>query len=75
MVIYRDKEQQGSSFLVGSFGNRDNVTAPIQFRKRDSPSILKEDFSSRTDPSIFTSMAPELLNRSNGRGSVFPALK
>ena len=75
MVIYRDKEQQGSSFLVGSFGNRDNVTAPIQFRKRDSPSILKEDFSSRTDPSIFTSMAPELLNRSNGTVSVFPALK
>ena len=75
MVIYRDKEQQGSSFLVGSFGNRDNVTALIQFRKRDSPSILKEDFSSRTDPSIFTSIAPELLNRSNGTGSVFPALK
>ena len=29
------------------------------------PSILKDDFSSRTDPSIFTSIEPLLLNQSN----------
>ena len=30
-----------------------------------NPSILKDDFSSRTDPFIFTSIAPVLLHPSN----------
>ena len=30
-----------------------------------NPSILKDDFSSRTDPSILTSIAPVSLHRSN----------
>ena len=30
-----------------------------------NPSILKDGFPSRTDPSIFTSIAPVLLDRSN----------
>ena len=30
-----------------------------------NPSILKDDFSSRTDPSIFTLIAPVSLERSN----------
>ena len=30
-----------------------------------NPSILKNDFSSTTDPFIFTSIAPVLLDRSN----------
>ena len=30
-----------------------------------NPGILKDDFSSRTDPSIFTSMEPLLLDQSN----------
>ena len=38
------------------------------FEEKDNPSILKDDFSSRTDPSIFTSVAPELLDRSNETG-------
>ena len=38
-------------------------------------SILKDDFSSRTDPSIFTSIEPLLLDRSNETSWVFPALK
>ena len=33
--------------------------------KKDKPSILKDDFSSRTAPSIFTSIAPLLLDWSN----------
>ena len=54
---------QGSNFLGGSYINRDNVRAPIQYgRERVNPSILKDDFSSRTDPSIFTSIAPVLRN-------------
>ena len=33
--------------------------------KKDNPSILKDDLSSRTDPSIFTLIAPVLLDWSN----------
>ena len=45
---------QGSIFVGGSFSNRDNVKAPIQFRRvKVNPSILKDDFSSRKNPSIF----------------------
>ena len=33
--------------------------------ERVNPSILKDDFSSKTDPSIFTSVAPVLLDLSN----------
>ena len=68
------RTNQGSNFLEGSFGNRDNIRAPIQFR-REKPNILKDDFSSTTEPSIFTSIAPELLDRSNKTKWVFISLK
>ena len=54
--LYRTN--QISNFLGGSFSNRDNVRASIQFRREIQPqSILKDDFSWRTDSSIFTSKA------------------
>ena len=58
---------QGSKFSGGSCSNRDNVKVPIQFRRENQPqpSILKDDFSSRTDPSIFTSIGPVSLGWSN----------
>ena len=68
------RTNQGSNFLEGSFGNRDNIRAPIQFR-REKPNILKDDFSSTTEPSIFTSIAPELLDQSNKTKWVFISLK
>ena len=39
------------------------------------PSILKDDFSSKADPPIFTSTAPVLLERPNKTSSEFQALK
>ena len=73
--IYRDTEHSQketswnkfvSNFLGGNFSNRDNVRAPIQFRKERQPKHLKRDgFSSRADPSIFTSIAPVLLDPQN----------
>ena len=58
---------QGSNFLGGTISNRDNVSAPIQFRREIQVEHfkLKDDFFSRTDPSIFTSIAPLLLDQSN----------
>ena len=56
------KMNQGSNFLGSIFSNRDNIRAPIQFQEKVNPSILKNDFSSRTDPSIFTSVAPVLFD-------------
>ena len=35
------------------------------FKERVIPNILKEDFPSRTDPSIFTLIAPVLLDWSS----------
>ena len=40
-----------------------------------NPKILKDDFSSRTDPSIFTSITPVLLDRLDETSEVFSALK
>ena len=48
------KMNQGSDFLGGSSSNGDNVRDPIQFRKESPPppSIIKDDYSSRTDTSF-----------------------
>ena len=35
------RTNQGSNFLGGSFNNRDNVTAPIQFRKESKTQHLE----------------------------------
>ena len=40
-----------------------------------NPSILKDDFSSRIDPPIFTAIEPLLLDQSNKTSQVLPALK
>ena len=59
------RTNQGSNFVGGSFSNRDNVRAPIYFQEKVNPNILKDEFSSRTDSSIFTSIAPVLIDWSN----------
>ena len=56
------RKNQSYNFLGDSFSNTENVRAAIQL-KEVKPSILK-DFLSRTDPSIFTSIAPALLDQS-----------
>ena len=58
------RTNQGSNFFGGSFNNREN---PIQFNleENDNHSFLKYDFSSRLDPSVFTAIAPVLLDRPN----------
>ena len=43
--------------------------------ERVNPSFLKDDFSLRTDTSIFTSIEPVLLDQSNETSGIFPALK
>ena len=65
---------QRSNFLGGSLSKRGNVRAPIQFRRESQSYILKDDFSSRTNPSIFTSIAPVFLDQSNENSWDFPAL-
>ena len=62
---------QLSNFLGGGFSNRQNVRAPIQFRREIQPQHL----FSRTDLSIFTSIALVFLDQSNKTSSVFPSLK
>ena len=56
---------QCSNFLGSNSSNRDNVTAPSQLRRESQPQHLKSYFSSKTDPSVFTSIAPVTLDQSN----------
>ena len=57
------RTNQGSNYLRGSFSNRD-VAAP-NLEDKDNPSLLKNYFSSKTDPSITISLAQVLLDQSN----------
>ena len=66
---------QGSNFLGGSFGNKDNVRPQSNLEEKVNPSILKDNFSSRTDTSIFISIAPVLLDKLNKTSWVFLGLK
>ena len=47
----------------------------FNLEEKDSPSILKYGFFSKTGPFIFTWISPELLDQSNEASWVFPALK
>ena len=53
----------------------ENVRAQSDLQEKDKFSILKDDFFSRADPSIFISMAPVILDLSNETGWLFLALK
>ena len=56
---------EGSYFLTRSFSNRDNALAiepQFNLEVNVNPSIIKDDFSLGADPSIFTSIAPVLLD-------------
>ena len=54
------RTNKDSNFLGGSFSNRDNEELQSNLEEKDNPSIFEDDFSSRKDPSIFTSIAPAL---------------
>ena len=58
------RTNQSFNFLEGSFSSRDNVTTVIQFRRERQPEHFENDFSSKKDPSIFTSIGPGLLDQS-----------
>ena len=58
------RANQSSNFLRDSFNIRNNLRAPIQVRREVNCNIFNDDFSSRTDPSIFTSIATVLLDQS-----------
>ena len=47
------RTNQGSNFLGGSFSNRDNVRAPIQFRRKSQPQHLKRWFFLKNRPMHF----------------------
>ena len=51
----KNRTNQGSYFLGGSLSNRD-----INLEEQLNSSIVKDDFSSRTDPSIFISITAVL---------------
>ena len=60
---------------TGFFSTTYVIFNDVQLEEKVNPSILKDDFSSRIDPLIFTSIEPLLLDWSNKTSWVFPALK
>ena len=69
------RTNQGSSFLRDSFSNRENVKAPIQFRKESQPKHLKRLFLIKNRPIYFHINSTMLLDWSNETSRVFLALK
>ena len=63
------KTIQRSNFLGGNFNNRDNVRAPIQFRRESQSQHLKNWFFLKNRP--ITSLTPVLLDWSNETSRVF----
>ena len=55
------RTNQDYNFLGDSFSNRDNEEPQSNLEEKLNPSISKDDFSSRTNMIIFTSMVPMLL--------------
>ena len=68
------RTNQGCNSLGGSFSNRDNVRAPIQFRRKSQRQHVKRSFFHKKRP-IFTSVAPVLLDQSDETSWVVPLLK
>ena len=70
------RTNQGSNFIAGSFSNRDNKRAPIQFRRKSQPQHLKRWFFLKNRPLHFhinsTSVTGDWSNKNSW---VFPALK
>ena len=59
------RTNQCSNFLGGSFNNRDNVRAPIHFRRQSQPQHLKRCFFLKNRPIHFHINSPVFLDRSN----------
>ena len=54
---------QSFNFLGANFSNRDNIRAPIQFRREILPQYLQKPFLFRLEPSIRTSITLEHLDK------------
>ena len=68
------RTNQGN-FLGGNFSNRQCKKSQSNLEEKVKPIILKDVFSSRTDPSIFTLIAPAFLDWPNETSWIFWALK
>ena len=66
---------QGSNLLGGSFSNSNNVRAQPNLEERVNPNTLKEDFFSRTDQFIFTSILSVFLDQSKETSPVFSSIE
>ena len=71
------RTNQGFNFLGHTFSNREYLIFHPQsnLEAKVNSSILKDDFSLRTDPFIFTSIASVFLDQSHKTSYVLPALK
>ena len=66
---------QGSNFLKGSFSNRDNVRASIQFRRESQPQHLKRSVFLKSRSIIFHVNRTSVIRLVKRNQLNFPALK
>ena len=69
------RKNQVSNFLGCSFSNRDNVKAPIQFRRESQPQHLKRLFFLKKKPIHFHINSTSALKTVKQSSFSFPALK
>ena len=69
------RTNQGSNFLGGSFSNRDNVRAPIRFKRKSQPHHLKRLFFLKNRPVHFHINSTSVIRPVKQSQQVFPASK
>ena len=71
------RTNEGANFLGGSFSNRDNVRAPIEFRRENQAHHLKRRCFLKKRPIHFHISRTSVitLDGSNETSQVFPTLK
>ena len=65
----------GSNFLGGGFSNRENLRAPVQFRRVSQPQHLKRRFFLRIDASIFISYSTSVIRPVKQKQLSFPSIE
>ena len=69
------KKNQGFNFLEGSFSNRDNVRAPIQFRRECHPQHLKRWYFLKNRPLYFHIHSTSVIRQANRNQLSLPGIE
>ena len=69
------RTNQGTNFLGDSFSNRDNIRAPIQFRRETEPQHLKRLFFLKSRPIHFHINSTSVTRPVKQNQLIFPSIE